>query len=145
MNKRLIRNNCSKYLKAYFRNIVNTFNYSNATNRNEHAFQLLFVPLDIISLTTGLIDGLYLTLRRPCWYTEQSSKISFGNLTLLLRKTRGAIFYCIVHLHGRLITWFSNCQANYSGVMLGANSGKKGKLRKCRNIEITLLKVHFRI
>ena len=27
-----------KYLKPYFRNIVNTLNYSNATNRNEHAF-----------------------------------------------------------------------------------------------------------
>ena len=48
MNKRLIRNNCSKYLKPYFRNIVNTLNYSNATNRNEHAFQLLFVPLESI-------------------------------------------------------------------------------------------------
>ena len=51
MNKRLIRNNCSKYLKPYFRNIVNTLNYSNATNRNEHAFQLLFVPLGSISMT----------------------------------------------------------------------------------------------
>ena len=48
MNKRLIRNNCSKYLNPYFRNIVNTLNYSNATNRNEHAFQLLFVPLESI-------------------------------------------------------------------------------------------------
>ena len=48
MNKRLIRNNCSKYLKPYFRNIVNTLNYSNATNRNEHTFQLLFVPLESI-------------------------------------------------------------------------------------------------
>ena len=44
--QRLIRNNCLKYLKPYFRNIVNTLNYSNATNRNEHAFQLLFVPLE---------------------------------------------------------------------------------------------------
>ena len=49
MNKRLIRNDCSKYLKPYFRNIVNTLNYSNATNRNEHAFQLLFVPLESIN------------------------------------------------------------------------------------------------
>ena len=44
MDKWLIRNNCSKYLKPYFRNIVNTLNYSNATNHNEHGFQLLFVP-----------------------------------------------------------------------------------------------------
>ena len=29
---------------------VNTLNYSNATNRNEHAFQLLFVPLESIIL-----------------------------------------------------------------------------------------------
>ena len=49
MNKRLIRNNFSKYLKPYLRNIVNTLNYSNATNRNEHAFQLLFVPLESIT------------------------------------------------------------------------------------------------
>lgn len=48
MNKRLIRNNCSKYLKPYFRNIVNTLNYNNATNRDEHAFQLRFVPLESI-------------------------------------------------------------------------------------------------
>ena len=37
-----------KYLKPYFRNIVNTLNFSNATHRNEHAFQLLFVPLQSI-------------------------------------------------------------------------------------------------
>ena len=35
-----------KYLKPYFRNIVNTLKYSNVTNRNEHAFQLPFVPLE---------------------------------------------------------------------------------------------------
>ena len=28
-----------------------------------------------------------------------------GNLTLLLCKTCGAIFYCFAHQHGRLITW----------------------------------------
>ena len=48
MNKRLIRNNCSKYLKPYFRNIVNTLNYRNAANRNKHAFQLLVVPFESI-------------------------------------------------------------------------------------------------
>ena len=37
-----------KYLKPYFRNIVNTVNYGNATNFNEHAFQLLLVPLESI-------------------------------------------------------------------------------------------------
>ena len=31
---------------------MNTLNYSNATNRNEHAFQLLFVPLESIILIT---------------------------------------------------------------------------------------------
>ena len=31
--------------------------------------------------------------------------MSFGNLTLLLCKTCGVIFYCFVHQHGRLITW----------------------------------------
>ena len=30
---------------------MNTLNYSNATNRNEHAFQLLFVPLESIMPT----------------------------------------------------------------------------------------------
>ena len=29
---------------------MNTLNYSNATNRNEHPFQLLFVPLESITL-----------------------------------------------------------------------------------------------
>ena len=37
-----------KISEALFRNIVNTLNYSNATNRNEHAFQLRFVPLESI-------------------------------------------------------------------------------------------------
>ena len=37
-----------KISEALFRNIVNTLNYNNATNRNEHAFQLLFVPLESI-------------------------------------------------------------------------------------------------
>ena len=31
-----------KYLKPYFRNIVNTLNYGSATNRNKHTYQLLF-------------------------------------------------------------------------------------------------------
>ena len=48
---------------------------------------------------------LYLTSRWQCWCTEQCSKMPFGNLTLLLCKTCGAIFYCFVHQHGRLITW----------------------------------------
>ena len=48
-----------KYMKPYFRNIVITLNYSNATNRNEHAFQLLFVPLEsIISLSFIYVDWL---------------------------------------------------------------------------------------
>ena len=39
-----------KSLKPYFRNIGNTLNYSNAANRNEHAFQLFFVQLESIIL-----------------------------------------------------------------------------------------------
>ena len=31
--------------------------------------------------------------------------MSFGNLTQLLCKTCGVIFYCFVHEDGRLITW----------------------------------------
>ena len=46
-----------------------------------------------------------MTSRRPCWCTEQCSKMSFGNLILLLWKTCGAIFCCFVHQHGGLITW----------------------------------------
>ena len=46
------------------------------------------------------IDGLHLNSRRLCWSTEQCSKMSFGNLTLLLCKTYEAIFYCFVHQHG---------------------------------------------
>ena len=53
-----------------------------------------------------LIDGWHLTSLRPCWYTEQCSKMSFGNLTLfILCKTCGAIFCGFVHQHSRLITW----------------------------------------
>ena len=51
------------------------------------------------------IGGFHLTSRRPCWCTEQRCKMSFGNLTLLLYKTCGVIFYCFLHQHGRLITW----------------------------------------
>ena len=40
----------------------------------------------------------YLSLERiePCWWTEQCTKMSFGNLTLLLCKTPGAI-YIVLH------------------------------------------------
>ena len=44
--KQLLKIKC---LKPYFRNIVSTLNYSDATNRIEHAFQLLFVPLESIN------------------------------------------------------------------------------------------------
>ena len=37
-----------KYLKPYFRSIVNTLNYCNTVNCNKHAFQLLFVLLESI-------------------------------------------------------------------------------------------------
>ena len=48
-----------KYVKPYFRNIINTLEKSNATNRNEHAFQLLFVPLEsIMSLSFIYVDWL---------------------------------------------------------------------------------------
>ena len=62
------------------------------------------------------IGGLHMTSRRPCWCTEQCSKMSFGNLILLLWKTCGAIFCCFVHQHGRLITWMQT--KNYCPVIL---------------------------
>ena len=40
------------------------------------------------------IEGFHLTSRQPCWCTEQCSKMSFGNLALLLCKTCWAIFCC---------------------------------------------------
>ena len=51
------------------------------------------------------IDGFHQTSRRSSWCTEQCSKMPFGNLTLFLCKTCGAIFYCFVHQQGCLITW----------------------------------------
>ena len=48
------KQNIVQNIWAYFRNNVNTLNYSNATNRNEHTFQLLFVPLESIILVTFL-------------------------------------------------------------------------------------------
>ena len=55
-----------------------------------------FVSLEKYStgptVLTANIDGLHLTSRRPCLCTEQCSKMSFGNLTLLLCKTCEAIF-----------------------------------------------------
>ena len=52
-----------------------------------------------------LIAGFHLMSRRPCRCSEQCSKISFGNLALLLYKTCGTIFFCFVHQHGGLVTW----------------------------------------
>ena len=49
--------------------------------------------------------GFHVTLRWPCWLTEQQRKNSFGNLTLLLSKTWATFCHFFVNEHGRLITW----------------------------------------
>ena len=73
-------------------------------------------PLRNSKRANYFIDGFHLTSRWPCWCTEQCSKMSFGNLTLLLCKTCGTIFYCFVHQHGRLITWMQT--KNYYTIQL---------------------------
>ena len=60
-----------KYLKPYVRNIVNTLNYSTATNRNEHAFQLLFVPLESI-----IYKGAYATGQQEHSGRQNDEKMS---------------------------------------------------------------------
>ena len=67
--------------------------------------QYVVIDLSLAQATHSAIDGFHLTSRRPCWCTEQCSKMSFGNLTLFICKTCGTIFYCFVHQHGCLITW----------------------------------------
>ena len=93
-----MRNNCSKYVKPYFRNNVNILNYSNATNRNEHAFQLLFVPLEsIILLLSSVVAAGYGGFLNTLLYQRRQNKFSAYSQCV---KISGAYTTHLKHPHG---------------------------------------------
>ena len=97
---------CSFSIKLYCSKWLSIGTSRQEVNHLYNVFkQVIGFWLSPVKLPGLGIDGLQLTSRPPCWCTEQCSKMPFGNLTLFLCKTCGAIFYCFVHQNGRPVTW----------------------------------------
>ena len=81
---------------------------------------------------TMTIGGFHLTSSPPCWFTEQTRKKSFRNLTLniIMQNIRENCHF-VAHQHGCLITWLKTI---YRVHVHGTHGHKSNQKRHKNNL-----------